>query len=146
MSTKQPVDINRSDGGAACDVQVDAGTYDHCDSPKLNKYEWGWDAQMELEMRRDGMKKNIEPFGRNCEYRYLLHIDGNVASSRLASEMHVGSTIFKQESFSNEHFYPLLRPWTHQQTPRQNHRCLCPHCQPTHQSSRSSPLRQHHSV
>ena len=30
--------------------------------------------------------------------RYLLHIDGNVASSRLASEFHVGSTVFKQDS------------------------------------------------
>eukprot|EP00967_Tisochrysis_lutea_P072382 scaffold96417_cov32-Tisochrysis_lutea.AAC.3 len=45
--------------------------------------------------------------------RYLLHIDGNLASSRLASEMHVGSTIFKQDSFSSEYFYPLLRPWEH---------------------------------
>lgn len=43
----------------------------------------------------------------------MLHIDGNVASSRLASEFHVGSTVFKQDSFSSEYFYPLLRPWTH---------------------------------
>ena len=35
------------------------------------------------------------------------------ASSRLASELHVGSTVFKQESFSNEYFYPLLKPYEH---------------------------------
>jgi hypothetical protein len=27
--------------------------------------------------------------------------------------MHLGSTIFKQESFSSEYFYPLLRPYEH---------------------------------
>ena len=43
----------------------------------------------------------------------MLHIDGNVASSRLASEFHVGSTVFKQDSFSSEYFYPLLKEWTH---------------------------------
>ena len=93
--------------------QVDAGTYDHCDSSKLSKLEWGWDAQMEKEMWAEGPKRKIEPFSANCNYRYLLHIDGNVASSRLASELHVGSTIFKQESFSSEYFYPLLKPWVH---------------------------------
>lgn len=36
-----------------------------------------------------------------------------MASSRLASEMHLGSTIFKQHSFSSEYFYPLLRAWQH---------------------------------
>ena len=46
-------------------------------------------------------------------HRYLLHIDGNVASSRLASELHLGGTVFKQDSFSSEYFYPLLQPWTH---------------------------------
>ena len=58
-------------------------------------------------------KKKIEPFARNCEHKHLLHIDGNVASSRLASELHLGGTVFKQDSFSSEYFYPLLRPWTH---------------------------------
>ena len=60
-------------------------------------------------MAQEAPKRKIEPFARNCNYRYLLHIDGNVASSRLASELHVGSTIFKQDSFSYEYFYPLLR-------------------------------------
>ncbi|EOD26712.1 hypothetical protein EMIHUDRAFT_236638 [Emiliania huxleyi CCMP1516] len=70
---------------------------------------------MEKEMRARGPKRKIEPFAANCGYRYLLHVDGNVASSRLAlaSEMHLGATIFKQDSFSSEHFYPLLRPWRH---------------------------------
>jgi hypothetical protein len=48
---------------------VDAGVFDHCDSPKLTKLEWGWDAQMENEMRASGTKKPIEPFGANCRYR-----------------------------------------------------------------------------
>ena len=47
-------------------------------------------------MFASGPKRKIEPFSANCNYRYLLHVDGNVASSRLASELHVGSTIFKQ--------------------------------------------------
>ena len=64
-------------------------------------------------MARDAPKKKIEPFMNNCGYRYLLHIDGNVASSRLASELHLGGTVFKQDSFSSEYFYPLLRPWEH---------------------------------
>ena len=64
-------------------------------------------------MWQQGPKKKVEPFSNNCKYRYLLHIDGNVASSRLASELHIGSTIFKQHSFSSEYFYPLLRPWEH---------------------------------
>ena len=92
---------------------IDAGVYDHCDSPKLSKLEWGWDAEMEREMFREGRKKPVEQFAANCKYKHLLHIDGNLASSRLASELHVGSTIFKQESFSNEYFYPLLKPYVH---------------------------------
>lgn len=49
--------------------RVDAGTYDHCDSPKLNKHEWGWDEQMEKEMRADGPKRKVDPFSANCQYR-----------------------------------------------------------------------------
>ena len=49
----------------------DLGVYDHCDSPKLNKHEWGWDAQMEKEMARDAPKKKIEPFVNNCNYRRM---------------------------------------------------------------------------
>ena len=64
-------------------------------------------------MHAGGLKRKIEPFAANCNYKHLLHVDGNVASSRLASELHVGSTIFKQASFSSEYFYPLLRPWKH---------------------------------
>ena len=64
-------------------------------------------------MARDAPKKKIEPFMNNCGYRYLLHIDGNVASSRLASELHLGGTVFKQDSFSSEYFYPLLKEWVH---------------------------------
>ena len=81
---------------------IDAGTYDHCDSPKLSKLEWGWDQNMESEMGARGRKKPIEKFSANCKYKYLLHVDGNLASSRLASEMYIGSTVFKQDSFSNE--------------------------------------------
>ena len=98
---------------AASGGTIDAGVFDHCDSPKLSPAEWAWDAQMEKEMTRHAPKQRIEPFANNCRHRHLLHIDGNVASSRLASELHVGSTIFKQHSFSNEYFYPLLRPWEH---------------------------------
>jgi hypothetical protein len=93
--------------------EIDAGVYDHCDSPKLSKLEWGWDAQMEREMGSRGKKKPIEKFAANCRHKHLLHIDGNLASSRLASELHVGSTVFKQASFSNEYFYPLLQPYVH---------------------------------
>ncbi len=53
-------------------ADLDGGVYDHCDSPKLNKHEWGWDAQMSKEMERDAPKKKIEPFGNNCNYRHLL--------------------------------------------------------------------------
>ena len=98
---------------AAGDGEINAGTYDHCDSPKLSKLEWGWDQEMEREMFRSGVKKKIEPFKNNCNFKYLLHVDGNVASSRLASELHVGSVIFKQDSFSSEYFYPLLTPYVH---------------------------------
>jgi hypothetical protein len=49
--------------------RVDAGTYDHCDSPKLNKHEWGWDEQMEREMTAEGPKRKVDPFSANCEYR-----------------------------------------------------------------------------
>ena len=52
-------------------ADLDGGVYDHCDSPKLNKHEWGWDAQMEKEMARDAPKKKIEPFGNNCNYRHM---------------------------------------------------------------------------
>ena len=68
---------------------------------------------MEKEMWAQGPKRKIEPFSKNCDYRYLLHVDGNVASSRLASTMHLGGTIFRQQSFSSEYFYPLLQPWVH---------------------------------
>ena len=98
-----------ADGGPA----VDAGVYDHCDSPKLTKAEWGWDAEMEKEMWADAPKRKIEPFGNNCRHRHLLHVDGNAASSRLASELHTGSTVFKAASASTEYFYPLLKEWEH---------------------------------
>ena len=49
--------------------RVDAGTYDHCDSPKLNKHEWGWDEQMEHEMSTEGPKRKVDKFDMNCEYR-----------------------------------------------------------------------------
>ena len=86
---------NRLSAGSNGDI--DAGVYDHCDSPKLGKVEWGWDAQMEVEMRREGLKKPLDKFASNCKFQHLLHVDGNVASSRLASEFHVGSTVFKQD-------------------------------------------------
>ena len=81
---------------AAHTGQIDAGVYDHCDSPKLSKIEWGWDAAMEREMSARAPKKPIDKFAANCAHKHLLHIDGNAASSRFASELHVGSTIFKQ--------------------------------------------------
>ena len=71
--------LSAASGGA-----IDAGVFDHCDSPKLSPVEWGWDAQMEREMHGSAPKKPIEPFARNCLHKHLLHIDGNVASSRLA--------------------------------------------------------------
>ena len=92
---------------------ISSGVYDYCDSPKLSKLEWAWDLQMEREMAVAGTKFPIDKFGSNCKFKHILHVDGNVASSRLASEMHVGSTIFKQDSFSSEYFYPLLRPYVH---------------------------------
>ena len=98
---------------AADPANIDAGVYDHCDSPKLSKLEWGWDANMEREMHQRGKKRPLDKFAANCRYKHLLHIDGNLASSRLASELHVGSTVFKQASFSNEYFYPLLAPFRH---------------------------------
>ena len=81
---------------AAHTGQIDAGVYDHCDSPKLSKIEWGWDAAMEREMSALAPKKPIDKFAGNCAHKHLLHIDGNAATSRFASELHVGSTIFKQ--------------------------------------------------
>ncbi len=93
--------------------EFNAGVYDHCDSPKTSQREWEWDAIMEKQMAAEAPKKKIEPFAANCNYKHVLHIDGNVASSRLASELHIGSTIFKQDSFSSEYFYPLLKPNVH---------------------------------
>ena len=71
------------------------------------------DAEMEKEMWADAPKRKIEPFGNNCRHRHLLHVDGNAASSRLASELHTGSTVFKAASASTEYFYPLLKEWEH---------------------------------
>eukprot|EP00966_Prymnesium_polylepis_P132405 3061228-Prymnesium_polylepis.1 len=34
---------------------------------------------MEREMWAEAPKKKIEPFANNCGYKYVLHIDGNVA-------------------------------------------------------------------
>jgi hypothetical protein len=53
-------------------AELDGGVYDHCDSPKLNKHEWGWDEQMTREMEREAPKKKIEPFANNCNYRRRL--------------------------------------------------------------------------
>jgi hypothetical protein len=53
------------------------------------------------------------PFEHFSHYKYILHIDGNVAAYRLAKSMLLGSTILLQESGSTLWFQHLMKPWVH---------------------------------
>ena len=52
----------------AAGTAINAGTYDHRDSPKPSKLEWV-DQEMEREMFRSGVKKKIEPFKNNRNFK-----------------------------------------------------------------------------
>ena len=89
-----------ADGAAA----VDAGVYDHCDSPKLTKAEWGWDAEMEKDhVLIDGRSGRLSPSATTCcrtRTRLRRRQCRVVAASPLSSTS--GSTVFKASSASTE--------------------------------------------
>ena len=53
------------------------------------------------------------PFPRQSQYKYILHLDGNVAAYRLAKSMLLQSTILMQESGSSLWYSHLLKPYIH---------------------------------
>jgi len=53
------------------------------------------------------------PFEDQSQYKYILHLDGNVAAYRLAKSMLLGSVILLQESGSTLWFQHLLKPYVH---------------------------------
>jgi hypothetical protein len=56
---------------------------------------------------------NFIPFEKQSQYKYILHLDGNVAAYRLSKSMLLQSTIILQESGSRLWFQHLLEPYIH---------------------------------
>lgn len=59
---------------------------------------------------KEGSKISFED---QSQYKYILHLDGNVGAYRLAQWMLLGSTILLQESGSSLWFQYRLEPWVH---------------------------------
>lgn len=59
---------------------------------------------------KEGSKMSFEE---QSQYKYILHLDGNVGAYRLAQWMLLGSTILLQESGSSLWFQYRLEPWVH---------------------------------
>ncbi len=53
------------------------------------------------------------PFAKQSEFKYLLHIDGNVAAYRLGVSLLLGSCILYQETGSRVWFQHLMKPYVH---------------------------------
>ncbi len=56
---------------------------------------------------------NFVPFEEQSKYKYILHLDGNVAAYRLAKSMLLGSVILLQETGSRVWFQHMLIPYVH---------------------------------
>ncbi|GLI69708.1 hypothetical protein VaNZ11_014215 [Volvox africanus] len=56
---------------------------------------------------------NRVPFANHTYYKWLLHIEGITASSRLGQLFYTNSLVIAQRSPFLEYFYRSLRPWTH---------------------------------
>jgi hypothetical protein len=59
---------------------------------------------------QEGSKISFED---QSQYKYILHLDGNVGAYRLAQWMLLGSTILLQESGTTLWFQHRLEPWLH---------------------------------
>jgi len=77
-------------------------------------------SAMKIHTRRAGRVNPKEfkvgkfiPFEDQSQYKYILHLDGNVAAYRLAKSMLLGSVILLQESGSTLWFQHLLKPYVH---------------------------------
>ena len=53
------------------------------------------------------------PFWKQSKFKYILHIDGNVAAYRLGATLLLGSCILIQESGAQVWFQHMLKPYTH---------------------------------
>lgn len=53
------------------------------------------------------------PFAKQSEFKYILHIDGNVAAYRLGVSLLLGSCILYQETGSRVWFQHLMKPFVH---------------------------------
>ena len=53
------------------------------------------------------------PFVEQSKYKYILHLDGNVAAYRLAKSLLFNSVVLLQETGSRLWFQHLLKPWEH---------------------------------
>jgi hypothetical protein len=53
------------------------------------------------------------PFSEQSKYKYILHLDGNVAAYRLGKSLLFNSVVLLQETGSRLWFQHLLKPWEH---------------------------------
>lgn len=56
---------------------------------------------------------NFTTMRQHADFKYLLQMDGNTASYRMASLMHINSVVLKQESRWEEYYYSFLKPCVH---------------------------------
>lgn len=56
---------------------------------------------------------NFIPFEEQSQFKYLLHLDGNVAAYRLGKSLLMGSVILIQESGSRVWFQGMMKPYEH---------------------------------
>ena len=56
---------------------------------------------------------NFTTMQQHAGFKYLLQMDGNTASYRMASLMHINSAVLKQDSRWEEYYYSSLKPCVH---------------------------------
>lgn len=89
---------------------LNAGLVSYNDNPKIHKT--GRVGYIDSK-KYNRFKVRPIPFNEQSKFKYLLHIDGNVAAYRLGVSLLLGSVILLQESGSQLWFQHMMKPWVH---------------------------------
>lgn len=89
---------------------LNAGLVSYTDNPKIHKTERVGYIDSKKYNR---YKVRPIPFNEQSKFKYLVHIDGNVAAYRLGLSLLLGSVILLQESGSQLWFQHMMKPWVH---------------------------------
>jgi len=89
---------------------LNAGLVSYSDNPKVHRV--GRVGYIDSKKYNKYKVKPI-PFNEQSKYKYIVHIDGNVAAYRLGISLLLGSVILLQESGSQVWFQHMMKPWVH---------------------------------